>query len=192
MLKIAIPGASPDDLQRGLEAAEAVISAAGVTAERAAEGVFAREGWDAGGFQGEISDEDMEAAATWDKADLAAVEAVCAEWGHDRKRPDTARLEIVDDDFQLLDRETALRLLRESVKAHDGSDFDSRAFILAGVIGEILADPFTQRDLVGDVTVAYTALATSRLSNEPIEPKRQAVLDAIDAIEKAVEMQPAA
>lgn len=187
MFKIVVPGASPEELRRGLDAAAGVFAAAGIDPIRAAEGAFAREGWDAGGFQEDISTEDMEAAAVWDKADLAAVEAVCAKWGPDRKRPDSAYLEIVDDPFQLLDRDTALRLLRERVKAHDGSDFDSRAFILAQVIGEGIADPFFQRDLVGDVTSAYTALATAGLSNEPIEPKRQAVLDAISALEKATE-----
>lgn len=93
-LTIQIDGAEPDAIIRGLLAAEDVFSRAGVTAARAAEARFAVEGWDIGGFTGEISDDDLEICDLWDRADQAAVRACCAGWPADRV-PETANLEVL-------------------------------------------------------------------------------------------------
>jgi hypothetical protein len=50
MITIRIEGASADEIQRRLVAAQAVFDRAGVTALQVAEARFAREGWDIGGF----------------------------------------------------------------------------------------------------------------------------------------------
>lgn len=49
-LRLDIEGASREEQQRGITAAEAVIAAAGISAEEAADGMFALEGWDDAGF----------------------------------------------------------------------------------------------------------------------------------------------
>ncbi|MER8369022.1 hypothetical protein [Mesorhizobium sp. M1378] len=54
------------------------------------------------------------------------------------------------------------------------------------VAADIDDDSGMMRDLVGNVTIAFTVLSLSRFHpEEPIEPKRKAVHDAIDALEKA-------
>ncbi|WP_353646228.1 hypothetical protein [Mesorhizobium sp. WSM2239] len=50
LMKISIPKATPDELQRGLDAAIAVFRRAGVDPQDAADGVSIREGWDIAGF----------------------------------------------------------------------------------------------------------------------------------------------
>ncbi|MER9236908.1 hypothetical protein NKI56_33795 [Mesorhizobium sp. M0622] len=58
----------------------------------------------------------------------------------------------------------------------------------AGLEGCADLDGFLARDLVSDVTVAFTTRALAGFHpDEPIEPKRKAVLDAIEALEKATE-----
>ncbi|MER9236907.1 hypothetical protein NKI56_33790 [Mesorhizobium sp. M0622] len=49
-LLLRVKGASREEISRGVLAAEAVLERAGITAEEAAEGMFALEGWDISGF----------------------------------------------------------------------------------------------------------------------------------------------
>lgn len=94
-ITITIAGATPEEIARGLTAAQAVFDRAGVTPLRAAEARFNLEGWDIAGFDGAISQDDLDLAGLWDEADQAALGACCAGWDEARK-PETAQLELVD------------------------------------------------------------------------------------------------
>ncbi|NGN40178.1 hypothetical protein G6N74_03800 [Mesorhizobium sp. CGMCC 1.15528] len=93
-ITIHIPGAKPDEIVRGLLAAQAVFDTAGVTPLQAAEADFDMEGWDIQGFQGEAPD-NSDICDVWREADLAAVLACCEGWPKD-KVPATAELELSD------------------------------------------------------------------------------------------------
>ncbi|MEI5680520.1 MULTISPECIES: hypothetical protein [unclassified Mesorhizobium] len=91
-ITIHIPGANPEEIVRGLLAAQAVFDKAGVTPLQAAEAQYAMEGWDILGFEGEGPD-NSDICDVWREADVAAVEACCKGWAKD-KVPDTAELEL--------------------------------------------------------------------------------------------------
>jgi hypothetical protein len=94
-LAIDIPGASPEDIERGIAAAWQVFREAGVTAWEAASAAFHQEAIDDGGGQWrEFTARDGVAAQAWREADHRAVEVCCAGWG---EVPYTARLELVYD-----------------------------------------------------------------------------------------------
>ncbi|MER9437152.1 hypothetical protein [Mesorhizobium sp. M7A.F.Ca.US.010.02.1.1] len=97
-LRLEITGASPDEQQRGIEAARAVFAAAGISAEQAADGMFALEGWDDANFQDdEAPTEDEDAAASiWMDANKAAVAACCANWPADAVPENFLFLELVE------------------------------------------------------------------------------------------------
>ncbi|TPM33749.1 hypothetical protein FJ955_03145 [Mesorhizobium sp. B2-2-2] len=188
-LILSVPGASPEEIARGIKAAERVLARAGFTAEQAAEGAFIVEGWDINGVpEGGVDDWASSASYAWGQASNAALEACCAGWPEDRK-PITVSLELLTDpDAQLADRSTALAMLRENIE-RDGKDMLSgRDAILAWRVAVDVEDKLKVRDIIGNVTVAFTRLALShRHPEEPIEPKRQAVRDAINALEAATE-----
>lgn len=80
-LRLDIEHATPQELARGVAAAEAVFARASVTALQGAEGPYALEGWDIKGFPEDdkpTEDEDR-AAAVWLEAGEAAA-ACCAGW----------------------------------------------------------------------------------------------------------------
>ena len=94
-LRLRIEGASPEEMARGIAAAEAVFAKEGVSAEEAAYGTFALEGWDIKGFpeDDEPSEAEDIGASVWLAADKAAIEACCAGWP---EVPRTLSLELVD------------------------------------------------------------------------------------------------
>ncbi|MBZ9847985.1 hypothetical protein LB565_08305 [Mesorhizobium sp. CA14] len=181
-------GATPEEKQRGLAAAWAVIEQSGLTAEEAAEGSFAVEGWDEMGFppDQEPSEDEYAAAEVWWTASNAAIKACCEGWP-DEKRMQVGGLQLLHNpDVQLVDRTTALRQMRGIVQAEDGKHeyHDDRVFLLALAATADVPDSSKAQQLVSAVTVAYTSLSLAGFHpDEPIEPKRQAVLDAIDALE---------
>ncbi|RWP51366.1 hypothetical protein [Mesorhizobium sp.] len=185
-------GATPEEMKRGIEAAKAVLARAGMTGEEAASGAFAVEGWDDTGFpeDGEPTEAEYKAADVWHEANNAALAACCAGWP-DEKRVQAAGLNLLTNpEEQLADRQTALAKLRAIVQAEDGRNeyHDERIFLLALAATAEMPNGTLARDLVSAVTVAYTPLAHAQFTpDEPIEPKRKAVLDAIDALEKATE-----
>ena len=81
-LAIDIEGSSPDDVARGVAAAQAVFAAAGTTPAKAARGLFSRDSWDDQGFpqEAEPTEAEFQAAAVWEDADSAAAKACCANW----------------------------------------------------------------------------------------------------------------
>ncbi|ESZ05791.1 hypothetical protein X737_35535 [Mesorhizobium sp. L48C026A00] len=85
-LRLNIEDATPQELVRGIAAAETVFARAGITALQGAEGLFALEGWDIKGFpEDDKPTEDEDRAATvWLKADEAAATACCAGWPEDK------------------------------------------------------------------------------------------------------------
>ncbi|MBZ9769988.1 hypothetical protein LB526_24845 [Mesorhizobium sp. CA6] len=181
-------GATPEEKQRGLAAARAVIEQSGLTAEEAAEGSFAVEGWDEMGFppDQEPSEDEYAAAEIWWAASNAAIKACCEGWP-DEKRMQVSGLQLLHNpDMQLADRTTALSRMRAIIQAEDGKHeyHDDRVFLLALAATAEVPDSSEAQQLVSAVTVAYTSLSLAGFHpNEPIEPKRQAVLDAIDALE---------
>lgn len=85
------------------------------------------------------------------------------------KKPVAVELELlIDPEAQLADRDTALAKLRAIVEAKDvHSDASNKLLILVYRVADELENA---RDLVGDVTVAYTRLAHSCFyPDEPIE-----------------------
>lgn len=96
-LRLDIPGASGAEIQRGIEAAEKVFAIAGVSAEQAADGMFALEGWDDASFpdDGKPTEDENDAAAVWMEANQAAINACCADWPADQIPP-YLMLEFVD------------------------------------------------------------------------------------------------
>ena len=183
MLKLSVPTATAEEVDRGLAAAVAVFRQARIHPIDAAAGAFAREGWDMGGFVGDIDDKELEAARVWDDANAAARQAACATWPWSRNVPDIGLEIVVDAEAQLADRATALAMLR---KMADTGSKRRREGILAGIVVEDLADREKARRLIDDVTIAFSTLETAGfVPEEPVEPKRQAVLAAIDALEAA-------
>lgn len=85
-LRLNIEGAAPEELARGVAAAEAVFAHAGITALQGAEGLFALEGWDIKGFpeDDQPTEHEDQAASVWMEADEAATAACCAGWPEDK------------------------------------------------------------------------------------------------------------
>ncbi|AZO55691.1 MULTISPECIES: hypothetical protein [unclassified Mesorhizobium] len=110
-------------------------------------------------------------------------------WLAEERKPVDVDLELlVDPETQLVDRVTALATLREDLE-QDGKDTHrGRDPILAWRVAADVEDRFRMRDLIGVLTVAFITLSLSHFRpDEPIEPKRQAVRNAIDALEAATE-----
>lgn len=181
-LKLSIPTATPEEVARGLRAAFEVLGRAGIDPHDAASGHFERDGWDDRGFQGPIAASDLMNAEAWNAAEDAARDAACADWPADRVKE--VRLQIVTDpEAQLADRDAALKMLRRMV---DYGVRQNRDGVLAQIVVEQVADREKARRLVNDTTAAFHRLETAGWSRmEPVEPKRQAVIDAIDALEAA-------
>lgn len=93
-ITIRVEGAQPEEIVRGLLAAQEVFDKAGVTPDQAATARFVVEGWDIRGFTGKVPEEELAICTVWDEADRAAVLACCAGWAAD-KVPDSADLELV-------------------------------------------------------------------------------------------------
>jgi hypothetical protein len=181
-------GATPEEKRRGIAAAKEVLERAGMAAEKAAEGSFAVEGWDDKGFppDQEPLEDEYAAAEVWWAACNAAIKACCEGWSDESRRQVHGLQLLTDPETQLVDRVTALAQLRAIIKAEDGKNefHDMRIGELACTATNDMADGSLARELVMAVTVAYTPLACAQFTpDEPVEPKRQAVLDAIDALE---------
>ncbi|MBB6469466.1 hypothetical protein HNQ96_005356 [Aminobacter lissarensis] len=93
-ITIRVEGAQPDEIVRGLLAAQDVFDKAGVTPDQAATARFVVEGWDIRGFTGKAPEDELAICTVWDEADHAAVQACCAGWPAD-KVPSSADLELV-------------------------------------------------------------------------------------------------
>jgi hypothetical protein len=93
-ITIRVEGAQPEEIVRGLLAAQEVFDKAGVTPDHAAMARFVVEGWDIRGFTGKVPEEELAICTVWDEADQAAVQACCAGWDAD-KVPESADLELV-------------------------------------------------------------------------------------------------
>lgn len=98
-LVMDVEGASPEELARGLAAAQAVFAAAAVTPYEAARGFFDRKSWDDQGFPEETmpSDKAMDAADAWEDAQHAADKACCRRWS---AVPTTAQVALTFDDAE--------------------------------------------------------------------------------------------
>ena len=95
-ITIRVEGAQPEEIVRGLLAAQEVFDKAGVTPDQAATARFVVEGWDIRGFAGKVPEQELAICTVWDEADQAAVQACCAGWDAD-KVPGTADLELVQE-----------------------------------------------------------------------------------------------
>ena len=93
-ITIRVEGAQPEEIVRGLLAAQEVFDKAGVTPNQAAMARFVVEGWDIRGFTGKVPEDELAICTVWDEADQAAVQACCAGWPAD-KVPGSADLELV-------------------------------------------------------------------------------------------------
>lgn len=93
-ITIHVEGARPEDIVRGLLAAQDVFDRAGVTPDQAAAARFVVEGWDIRGFPDPAPEVELAICGLWDEADQAAVKACCAGWSED-KIPGSAELELV-------------------------------------------------------------------------------------------------
>lgn len=97
-LWLEVEGASEADIQRGLEAAEAVFKKTGVSPLQAVEGWFAMENWDIAGFpdDGSLTDEERRLAGVWLDAEDAAQDA-CLEGRDDMPLRYLGALQLLDD-----------------------------------------------------------------------------------------------
>jgi hypothetical protein len=95
-ITIHVEGARPEEIIRGLLAAQLVFDQAGVTPDAAATARFVVEGWDIEGFPEPAPDAELEICHVWDEADQAAVTACCAGWRQE-KIPCSADLELVTE-----------------------------------------------------------------------------------------------
>ncbi|MFC3326179.1 hypothetical protein [Mesorhizobium cantuariense] len=189
-LLLTVPGATSEEISRGIAAAEAALENAGFTAEEAADGFFAMEGWDSADPDDDLTGDEGDAAQAWSDAYTAARNACCAGWPEARMPTNMSLDLLIDPETQLADRATALRMLRDYVDDDARKEvFDGNDAILAWRVAADF-ESIKMRDLVSDVTVAFTRLKHAHFHpEEPIEPKRLAVLAAIDAIEAATEKQ---
>lgn len=142
-ITIRVEGAQPEDIVRGLLAAQDVFDKAGVTPDQAATARFVVEGWDIRGFTGKIPEAELAICTVWDEADHAAVQACCAGWSAN-KIPDSAELELVSGPqrFTLTSEEERSEWLFETAAAgileemcqdgyfDDGRPEDEVAFLL--------------------------------------------------------------
>jgi hypothetical protein len=187
-IKISIPGATKEELQRGVAAALKVFRDTGVHPMTAAEGRFRREAWDIGGFQDEnVTDQQLAAARIWDQADAAALEAACVGWNEARK-PQSADLEIVHDpESQLGDRPTAIQRLRKIARAKkwtkkDEDRISTYAWIIAGDMEEGTARPF-----VDPITIGASRVGMDRYKGEDATASLQTFAAAVEALIEASE-----
>jgi hypothetical protein len=158
-LKIAVPLATPAELERGLTAALDVFIATGVTPLEAAVAVHARAGWEVSGYTNDfqISDSELAAAEVWDDAEGAAFEAVCDGWTvDDREKPKCISLQLLTRETQLADRRAALAGLKSIAQSGNGSVVDIADF--AWILAEELGDQFLARQLVDEVTISFTRM----------------------------------
>jgi hypothetical protein len=95
-ITIHVEGAKPEEIIRGLLAAQLVFDRAGVTPDDAATARFVVEGWDIEGFPEPAPDAELAICHVWDEADQAAVTACCASWRQE-KIPASADLELVTE-----------------------------------------------------------------------------------------------
>lgn len=104
-LVLHVEGANSAELARGVSAAQAVFDADGADPWVCALGAYARETWDdQHGFDEEHvpGDDALDAAATMDSAESAAVEACCAGWPEACVR--VGRLEVRRTEAPLADQ----------------------------------------------------------------------------------------
>jgi len=85
-LRLTIENAKPEELARGIAAADAVFESSGISYDDAMHGILAMELWDIKGFpEGEApSEEEQAAASVWFLAERAACEACCAGWPEEK------------------------------------------------------------------------------------------------------------
>ncbi|RFB76617.1 hypothetical protein [Methylovirgula sp. 4M-Z18] len=100
-LEITVPGATDEEIARGIAAAWKVFYDAGISPQDAVAGVFAVEGDEfalfSNGAFGELAEDvDFDRADTWWAACDAALTACCMGWPDDR-RPSSAHLEIKEE-----------------------------------------------------------------------------------------------
>jgi hypothetical protein len=127
------------------------------------------------------------AADVWYEANKAALQACCEGWPEEKRLRALGLELLVNPDAQLADRDTALAKLRALTEAENGGGefMNSEIGMLADALAVDLDNP---RDLIAALTIAFTTLELSGFHpDEPIEPKRQAVYDAINALEAATE-----
>lgn len=94
-LVLKVPGATHDEIAKGLKAAQAMLDAAGVTAAQAAHAQFALEGWGiVYGLKDNVTPSDaiFDAAAALDQARDAAIAACCEGWA---ERPAEWSLDVL-------------------------------------------------------------------------------------------------
>ena len=81
-LELNVPGADVAQTMRGLEAARLTFAAAGISADTAARGAWARDRWEVSLRSGsrQPTDSELVAARVFDEAEAAAIGACCAGW----------------------------------------------------------------------------------------------------------------
>ncbi|MER9202963.1 hypothetical protein NKH74_27875 [Mesorhizobium sp. M0933] len=113
-ITIRVEEAQPEEIVRGLLAAQEVFDKAGVTADQAATARFVVEAWDIRGFSDKVPEAELAICTVWDEADHAAVLACCAGWDAD-KVPSLADLELVREPqrFRFTSEEARIARLHE-------------------------------------------------------------------------------
>lgn len=160
-ITIHVEGARPEEIIRGLIAAQDVFDRAGVTPDEAATARFVVEGWDLRGFTGNVPEAELAICTVWDEADEAALNACCAGWPADRiprsadlelvNEPERFRLTPVEESGEWLFKTAEASILEEMCEAgyfNDGRPEDEVAYLLDDWDFEALTEE--QRRLYGE------------------------------------------
>jgi hypothetical protein len=97
-LALNVPGASVDEIERGVLAAIAVLASAGMNPYDAARASFQLDGYgqylseDGAISEDSMTDEEVHICRVWDEAEEAAINACCVGWP---EKPTLASLELV-------------------------------------------------------------------------------------------------
>lgn len=83
-LCLDIEGATPEETERGLQAAQAAFEKAGVSAGKAYWAICEVESSDDLGWQNDVPAEAIKHMHVWEEAERAAIEACCAGWKSDK------------------------------------------------------------------------------------------------------------
>jgi hypothetical protein len=93
-IRIRVEGATPEEIERGLAAAQAVFDKDGVTDDEAATAAYIVEGWMEYPNTERPTGRDLDIYQLWSEADCAAAKACCSGWPPDRV-PSSADLELL-------------------------------------------------------------------------------------------------
>lgn len=188
-LRITMPGASGEEIVLALMAASEIFDRASVTPEQAKHGMERLERWDDRGMRENdrgLRKKDDWRAGLWMKAEEAGMAALSE--GHPANEVSRRfEMSLVDMTRRAPDRLTAIDALRKV--AMSDTSLEKNTSVVAALceqLTENMEDDFAARELMAAVTTAHTNIAMAKFEPwKPVEPLRNAMLEAIDKLQLA-------